>query len=142
MLTTCSTQYHSLPRTSRLSPLHAFQSETLCDIQPGYATREVIAKAKNLKACITAGVGSDHIDLNAANEKKLLVAEVTGSNVVSVAEHVIMTILLLVRNYNAGHLQALNKDWNVAGIAKVRLYPTSVITVCDADAVVGSLERL
>lgn len=28
---------------------------------PGYATREVIAKAKNLKACITAGVGSDHI---------------------------------------------------------------------------------
>jgi lactate dehydrogenase-like 2-hydroxyacid dehydrogenase len=31
--------------------------------------------------------GSDHVDLTAANEKKILVAEVTGSNVVSVAEH-------------------------------------------------------
>lgn len=50
---------------------------------PGYATREIIAKAPKLKACITAGVGSDHIDLAAANEKKILVAEVTGSNVVS-----------------------------------------------------------
>lgn len=29
-----------------------------------------------------------HIDLNAANKKKITVAEVTGSNVVSVAEHV------------------------------------------------------
>lgn len=41
---------------------------------------------------MTAGVGSDHIDLNAANEKKITVAEVTGSNVVSVAEHVMMTV--------------------------------------------------
>ncbi|KAL7004341.1 formate dehydrogenase (NAD+) [Cystobasidiomycetes sp. EMM_F5] len=85
---------------------------------PGYATREVIAKAKNLKACITAGVGSDHIDLNAANERKILVAEVTGSNVVSVAEHVVMQILILVRNYNVGHEQILRGDWNVAQVAK------------------------
>lgn len=33
---------------------------------PGYLTREYIEKAKNLKLAITAGVGSDHIDLNAA----------------------------------------------------------------------------
>jgi formate dehydrogenase len=69
---------------------------------PGYLSREVIAKAKKLKLCITAGVGSDHVDLNAANERKITVAEVSGSNVVSVAEHVMMTILLLVRNYNVG----------------------------------------
>lgn len=55
----------------------------------------VAKQAKNLKACITAGVGSDHIDLNKANERKILVAEVTGSNVVSVAEHVVMTVSLL-----------------------------------------------
>jgi hypothetical protein len=36
------------------------------------------------------------IDLNAANEKKILVAEVTGSNVVSVAEHVVMTVSRLM----------------------------------------------
>ena len=52
---------------------------------------------------MTAGVGSDHVDLNAAAEKGLEVLEVTGSNVVSVAEHVIMSMLLLVRNFVPAH---------------------------------------
>ena len=56
-----------------------------------------------MKLCITAGVGSDHVDLNAANKKKITVAEVSGSNVVSVAEHVVMSILLLVRNFVPAH---------------------------------------
>lgn len=51
---------------------------------PGYLTKELIAKADKLQLAVTAGVGSDHIDLNAANEKGITVAEVTGSNVVSV----------------------------------------------------------
>jgi lactate dehydrogenase-like 2-hydroxyacid dehydrogenase len=42
---------------------------------PGYLTADLISKAKNLKLCITAGVGSDHIDLNAAVEKKIQVLE-------------------------------------------------------------------
>jgi formate dehydrogenase len=70
---------------------------------PGYLTSDLIEKARNLKLCITAGVGSDHIDLESANKKKILVAEVSGSNVVSVAEHVIMSILLLVRNFVPAH---------------------------------------
>ena len=52
---------------------------------------------------MTAGVGSDHVDLNAAVEKGVEVLEVTGSNVVSVAEHVVMSILLLVRNFVPAH---------------------------------------
>lgn len=51
---------------------------------PGYLTADLIEKAPKLKLAVTAGVGSDHIDLNAANTKKITVAEVTGSNVVSV----------------------------------------------------------
>ncbi|GAA94748.1 uncharacterized protein L969DRAFT_94625 [Mixia osmundae IAM 14324] len=85
---------------------------------PGYATRDVISKAKNLKLCITAGVGSDHIDLNAANERKITVAEVSGSNVVSVAEHVVMTMLCLVRNFVPAHEQIRAGDWNVAKVAQ------------------------
>lgn len=85
---------------------------------PAYVTKERIAKAKNLKLCVTAGVGSDHIDLNAANEKKLTVAEVTGSNVVSVAEHVMMLILNLVRNFVPAHKIALENSWDIAGAAK------------------------
>lgn len=85
---------------------------------PGYLTRERLAKAKNLKLCVTAGVGSDHVDLNAANEKNITVCEVTGSNVVSVAEHVVMTMLVLVRNFVPAHEQIINGQWDVAGVAK------------------------
>ncbi|GAV56256.1 hypothetical protein ZYGR_0BB00330 [Zygosaccharomyces rouxii] len=85
---------------------------------PAYITKSRIANAPNLKLAVTAGVGSDHVDLNAANERKITVAEVTGSNVVSVAEHVLATILVLVRNYNGGHRQAVNGEWDIAGVAK------------------------
>ncbi|KAI8943623.1 hypothetical protein NX059_001608 [Plenodomus lindquistii] len=87
---------------------------------PGYLTAERLAKAKNLKLAVTAGIGSDHVDLNAANTTNggITVAEVTGSNVVSVAEHVIMTILVLVRNFVPAHEQIAKGDWNVAEVAK------------------------
>ncbi|KAI0703375.1 NAD-dependent formate dehydrogenase [Cerioporus squamosus] len=85
---------------------------------PGYLTRDLIEKAKNLKICITAGVGSDHIDLNAAVEKGIEVLEVSGSNVVSVAEHVIMSILLLVRNFVPAHEMIERGDWQVSEIAR------------------------
>ncbi|KAL8821267.1 MAG: hypothetical protein Q9191_007341 [Dirinaria sp. TL-2023a] len=87
---------------------------------PGYLTAERLAKAKNLKLAVTAGIGSDHVDLNAANKTNggITVAEVTGSNVVSVAEHVIMTILVLVRNFVPAHEQIARGDWNVAAVAK------------------------
>lgn len=85
---------------------------------PAYITKSRIAEAANLKLAVTAGVGSDHVDLNAANERNITVAEVTGSNVVSVAEHVLATILVLVRNYNGGHQQAINGEWDIAGVAK------------------------
>jgi len=85
---------------------------------PGYLTADLIAKAKKLKLCVTAGVGSDHVDLNAANERKITVAEVSGSNVVSVAEHVVLTILNLVRNYTPAHEQIVAGKWNVAAVAR------------------------
>ncbi|KZZ90135.1 NAD-dependent formate dehydrogenase AciA/Fdh [Ascosphaera apis ARSEF 7405] len=87
---------------------------------PGYLNAERLAKAKNLKLAVTAGIGSDHVDLNAANTTNggVTVAEVTGSNVVSVAEHVVMTILALVRNFVPAHEQIKNGDWNVAAVAK------------------------
>mmetsp|Transcript_159 Transcript_159/g.124 ORF Transcript_159/g.124 Transcript_159/m.124 type:complete len:377 (-) Transcript_159:30-1160(-) len=85
---------------------------------PAYITRERISKAPKLKMCITAGVGSDHVDLDAANERKIAVTEVTGSNVVSVAEHVLMTMLVLVRNFVPAHEQVIKGQWDIAGAAK------------------------
>ena len=66
---------------------------------PAYLTAERIAKAPNLKLAITAGIGSDHVDLQAAMDSGVTVAEVTYSNSISVSEHVVMMILALVRNY-------------------------------------------
>ncbi|RLV89400.1 Formate dehydrogenase [Spathaspora sp. JA1] len=85
---------------------------------PLYLTRSRISKSPNLKIAITAGVGSDHVDLDAANERKIDVLEVTGSNVQSVAEHAMMTILTLVRNFVPAHDRAINGKWDIAGIAR------------------------
>ncbi len=41
-------------------------------------TRERLEAAKKLKLSLVAGVGSDHIDLEAAAAKGLTVAECTG----------------------------------------------------------------
>ncbi len=81
---------------------------------PAYLTAERIAKARNLKLAITAGIGSDHVDLDAAIEHGVTVAEVTFSNSISVAEHVVMHILALVRNYLPAHQIVRDGGWNIA----------------------------
>lgn len=81
---------------------------------PAYLTAERIAKAPKLKLALTAGIGSDHVDLQAAIERGITVAEVTFCNSISVAEHVVMMILSLVRNYLPSHEWVLKGGWNIA----------------------------
>lgn len=81
---------------------------------PAYLTQERITKAKKLKLALTAGIGSDHVDLEAAARAHVTVAEVTGSNSISVAEHVVMMVLSLVRNYLPSHGIAAYGVWNIA----------------------------
>src|ERR1700691_2458438 len=81
---------------------------------PAYLTAGRIAKAKNLKLAITAGIGSDHVDLQAAIDRKVTVAEVTYSNSISVSEHVVMMILSLVRNYIPSYQWVVKGGWNIA----------------------------
>jgi formate dehydrogenase len=81
---------------------------------PAYLTAERIAKAPNLKLALTAGIGSDHVDLQAAMDHGMTVTEVTYSNSISVAEHVMMLILSLVRNYLPSHQVVVDGGWNIA----------------------------
>ena len=81
---------------------------------PAYLTAERIAKAKKLRLAITAGIGSDHVDLAAAIKHGITVAEVTFCNSISVAEHVVMMILALVRNYIPSYEWVLKGGWNIA----------------------------
>jgi formate dehydrogenase len=85
---------------------------------PAYLTAERIAKAPNLKLAVTAGIGSDHYDLEAAIEHGITVAEVTYSNSISVAEHVVMMILALVRNYIPSYKWVVAGGWNIADCAE------------------------
>ena len=62
---------------------------------PAYITADRIAKAPNLRLAITAGIGSDHVDLQAAIDRNVTVCEITYSNSISVAEHAVMQILAL-----------------------------------------------
>jgi len=81
---------------------------------PAYLTAERIKKATRLQLAITAGIGSDHVDLQAAMDKGMTVAEVTYSNSISVSEHIVMMILALVRNYLPSHQQVADGGWNIA----------------------------
>lgn len=81
---------------------------------PAYITAERIAKAPKLKLAITAGIGSDHVDLQAAMDRGITVAEVTYCNSISVSEHVVMMILGLVRNYIPSYNWVTKGGWNIA----------------------------
>lgn len=95
---------------------------------PAYLTAERIASAPRLKLAVTAGIGSDHVDLQAAMERGLTVAEVTYSNSISVSEHVVMLILSLVRNYIPSYQWVINGGWNIADCVE-RSYDLEGMTV-------------
>jgi len=115
-------QGHTLVVTSdKDGPVSTFERELVdADIVisqpfwPAYLTAERIAKAPRLKLALTAGIGSDHVDLQAAIEHGITVAEVTYSNSISVSEHVVMMILALVRNYIPSYQWVVNGGWNIA----------------------------
>src|ERR1700719_5272702 len=114
---------------------------------PAYLTAERIAKANKLKLAITAGIGSDHVDLQAAIGKGVTVAEVTYSNSISVSEHVVMMILSLVRNYIPSYQWVIDGGWNIADCVS-RAYDLEAMDVGTVgagrigSAVFGGLDHL
>lgn len=84
---------------------------------PAYVTKERIERAAKLRLVLTAGVGSDHVDLAAAARRNITVAEITGSNVVSVAEHAVMQILILVRNFLPCYENVVKGGWDIGEVA-------------------------
>ncbi|CAN5672122.1 MAG: NAD-dependent formate dehydrogenase [Rubrobacter sp.] len=77
----------------------------------------MLGEAQELKLILTAGVGSDHIDLGEAAERGITVAEITGSNTVSVAEHAVMQVLALVRNFVPAYKDVVDGGWSIGEIA-------------------------
>merc|ERR1719463_803087 len=127
---------HSLVVTSDKDGPNSVLEKELVDAEivisqpfwPAYITRERMEKSPNLKMAITAGIGSDHVDLQAAMDHKVDVVEVTFCNSISVAEHVVMQILGLVRNYIPSHNWILDKGWNIADCVQ-RAYDVEGMTI-------------
>ena len=115
------TQGHTLVVTSDKDGTSSTLDKELPDTEiiisqpfwPAYMTAERIAKAPKLRLIITAGIGSDHTDLQAAMDRGITVAEVTYSNSISVSEHVVMMILALVRNYIPSYQWVVKGGWNI-----------------------------
>lgn len=84
---------------------------------PVYVDGGMLDGAPNLKLILTAGVGSDYVDLGEAAERNITVAEQTDSNTVCVAEHAVMQILVLVRNYIPAYNDVINGGWSIGEIA-------------------------
>lgn len=74
-------------------------------------TREMMANAPRLRFIQVAGVGVDHIDLGAAREQGVTVANVAGANATSVAEHVVMAMLALLRGLLPAHRRLQEGEW-------------------------------
>jgi len=117
---------HTLVVTSDKDGDHSAADHELVDADivisqpfwPYYLTREKMKKAPNLKMAITAGIGSDHVDLQAAMDLGIDVVEVTYCNSISVSEHIVMMILSMVRDYHTQHAIAKSGGWNIADAVK------------------------
>ncbi len=75
--------------------------------------RSDILSAPRLKFIQVAGVGVDHVDLDAAQDQGVLVAAVAGANAESVAEHVVMSALALLRPLVSSHVSLTEGKWEL-----------------------------
>jgi len=76
-----------------------------------HITRRVIEAAPRLKLIQMPTVGYDEVDLDAADEHGIPVSNTAGCNAVSVAEHAIMFMLVLLKKGLYAHESTLRGEW-------------------------------
>ncbi len=74
-------------------------------------TRPIIEAGQNLKLIVRAGIGLDTIDVKAAKEKGVEVANTPSATSISVAEHVIGLMLGAVRHHGPANLSMKQHKW-------------------------------
>jgi glyoxylate reductase len=73
--------------------------------------KDMIQHMKRVRLIQQPSTGYDHIDIKAAREKGIPVANVGGANTVSVAEHTIAMALLLLKRMIQSHFKVQNGLW-------------------------------
>ncbi|HNS05967.1 MAG TPA: D-2-hydroxyacid dehydrogenase [Candidatus Saccharicenans sp.] len=74
-------------------------------------TRPIIEAGQNLKLIVRAGIGLDTIDVKAAREKGVEVANTPSATSISVAEHVIGLMIGAVRHHGPANLSMKQHKW-------------------------------
>jgi D-3-phosphoglycerate dehydrogenase len=84
-------------------------------------TRDLIERAERLRVIGRAGVGVDNVDLEAASERGIVVANAPQSTVISAAEHTLGLLLALSRKIPQAHAALKGGRWERAPFAGLEL---------------------
>lgn len=93
-------------------PTHLNEIRSIDVLIAGVANRKIIESCPNLKLIHSYISGAGHIDLHCANALGIPVCSAKGFNAVSVAEHVIMFLLCLLRSPARLDRQVRAGQWN------------------------------
>lgn len=85
-------------------------------------TRPVIEDASQLKLIVRAGIGLDNIDVAAAEERGIEVANTPAATSISVAEHTFGLMLGAVRNHGKANLSMKNHMWEKKILTGTEIY--------------------
>ncbi len=104
-------------RTLETTDLEALQE---CEVLSVFIYSQIdaatIKKLPHLKLIVTRSTGFDHIDLEAAAARNILVSNVPSYGENTVAEHTFSLILALSRNIHKSHVRRLNNDFSIEGL--------------------------
>jgi D-3-phosphoglycerate dehydrogenase len=84
-------------------------------------TSDLIERAERLKVIGRAGVGIDNVDVDAASQRGIVVANAPESTVISAAEHAIGLLLALSRNIPQAHAALVAGRWERSKFAGLEL---------------------
>jgi D-3-phosphoglycerate dehydrogenase len=85
-------------------------------------TKNAIEAASNMEIIIRAGIGLDNIDVAAAQEKGIEVANTPAATSISVAEHAFGLMLAAVRNHGRANLSMKEHKWEKKILSGTELY--------------------
>ncbi|MUO43035.1 NAD(P)-dependent oxidoreductase [Agrobacterium vitis] len=78
------------------------------------ASRNEISLLPGLRLICTVGTGYENVDLEAAEERGIIVVNAAGANAAAVAEHAIGLLIAIVRNLKGYDFSARNGHWQNA----------------------------
>ena len=85
-------------------------------------TADLIAKADRLRVIGRAGIGVDNVDVEAATQRGIVVANAPQSNIVAAAEHTLALMLALARRVPQAHASLTSGKWERSKFSGAELF--------------------